>query len=34
MIWHESRYQSPLAKEFIEALRREAVGFQQGAGHR
>ena len=25
MIWHKARYQSPLVKEFIEALRREAA---------
>jgi LysR family hydrogen peroxide-inducible transcriptional activator len=33
-IWHKNRYQSPLAKEFIAALRREAVDFKQGAGRR
>ena len=27
MIWHKFRYQSPLVKEFIEMLRREAVAL-------
>ena len=28
MIWHKARYQSPLVKEFIEMLRREAAGLR------
>jgi DNA-binding transcriptional LysR family regulator len=34
MIWHKSRYQSPLVKEFIETLRREAAGRYQDVGRR
>lgn len=32
MIWHKARYQSPLAKDFIQTLRREAAAFKQDAG--
>ena len=34
MIGHKSRYQSPLFKEFIEMLRREATVLKKDAGHR